>query len=155
MFVFWWCFYILIFKSDFWSCQKTKKWTWIVQVHTNNEEIQNVLWILVTFTRNMCTHLMLYRLRKPREEIAFTARPKIHPHSQIFRYVFQISLMPSLGVHTSWSMTCPGIGWKVGKVFRYATVSHWFFTRLNVKKMGSLEFCLPALLGTHRNPKQN
>ena len=33
-------------------------------------------------------------LRTPREEIAFTARPKIHSHSQIFRYVGSIFCLP-------------------------------------------------------------
>ena len=32
--------------------------------------------------------------------------------------------------------------------------AYCYFTRLNLKKMGSLYFCLPALLETHRNPKQ-
>ena len=33
-------------------------------------------------------------LRTPREEIAFTARPKIHSHSQIFRYGQSIFCLP-------------------------------------------------------------
>ena len=33
-------------------------------------------------------------LRTPREEIAFTARPKIHSHSQIFRYGQGIFFLP-------------------------------------------------------------
>ena len=33
-------------------------------------------------------------LRTPREEIAFTARPKIHSHSQIFRYGRSIFCLP-------------------------------------------------------------
>ena len=33
-------------------------------------------------------------LRTPREEIAFTARPKIHSHSQIFRYGRSIFFLP-------------------------------------------------------------
>ena len=33
-------------------------------------------------------------LRTPREEKAFTARPKIHSHSQIFRYGQSISCLP-------------------------------------------------------------
>ena len=31
---------------------------------------------------------------------------------------------------------------------------HCYFTRLNLKKMGPLQFCLPVFLGIHRNPKQ-
>ena len=33
-------------------------------------------------------------LRTPREEIAFTARPKIHSHSQMFRYSRSIFCLP-------------------------------------------------------------
>ena len=33
-------------------------------------------------------------LRTPREELAFTARPKIHSHSQIFRYGRSIFCLP-------------------------------------------------------------
>ena len=32
--------------------------------------------------------------------------------------------------------------------------SHCYFISLNIKKMGLLQFCLPVLLGIHRNPKQ-
>ena len=32
-------------------------------------------------------------------------------------------------------------------------LSHCYFTRLNLKKMGPLQFCLPVFLGIHRNPK--
>ena len=32
--------------------------------------------------------------------------------------------------------------------------THCYFTRLNLKKMGLLQFCLPIFLGFHRNPKQ-
>ena len=36
----------------------------------------------------------MHGLRTPREEIAFTARPKIHSHSQIFRYGGSIFCLP-------------------------------------------------------------
>ena len=32
--------------------------------------------------------------------------------------------------------------------------SHYHFTRLNPKKKGTLQFCLPALQGIHRHPMQ-
>ena len=63
-------------------------------------------------------------LRTPGEEIAFTARPKIHSHSQIFRYGRSIFLlpyqpnfsnifMPSLVVRSLWEyalhMQCPKV----------------------------------------------
>ena len=38
--------------------------------------------------------LTYHGLRTPREEIAFTARPKIHSHSQIFRYGRSIFCLP-------------------------------------------------------------
>ena len=31
---------------------------------------------------------------------------------------------------------------------------HCYSIRLNLKKMGPLQFCLPVFLGIHRNPKQ-
>ena len=40
------------------------------------------------------TNDLLHGLRTPREEIAFTARPKIHSHSQIFRYGRSIFCLP-------------------------------------------------------------
>jgi hypothetical protein len=36
----------------------------------------------------------VHGLRTPREEIAFTAQPKIHSHSQIFRYGRSILCLP-------------------------------------------------------------
>ena len=38
--------------------------------------------------------LLTHGLRTPREQIAFTARPKIHSHSQIFRYGGSIFCLP-------------------------------------------------------------
>jgi len=32
--------------------------------------------------------------------------------------------------------------------------NHCDYIRLNVKKMGPLQFCLPVFLGIHRDPKQ-
>ena len=40
------------------------------------------------------------------------------------------------------------------KLLPSPSASHCYFTRLNLKKMGSLQFCLPALLEIHRNHKQ-
>ena len=42
----------------------------------------------------MGVHSAQHGLRTPREEIAFTARPKIHSHSQIFRYGGSIFCLP-------------------------------------------------------------
>ena len=38
--------------------------------------------------------------------------------------------------------------------FLLARKSHYHFTRLNPKKKGTLQFCLPALQGIHRHPMQ-
>ena len=44
------------------------------------------------------------------------------------------------------------------KAFRYVLIlrakSHCYFTRLNHKRISPFQFCLPALLGIHRNPRQ-
>ena len=40
------------------------------------------------------SHSCAHRLRTPGEEIAFTARPKIYSHSQIFRYGRSIFCLP-------------------------------------------------------------
>ena len=41
-----------------------------------------------------CDNISDHGLRTPREEIAFTARPKTHSHSQIFRYGQSIFCLP-------------------------------------------------------------
>ena len=65
--------------------------------------------------KNGGPYTLTHGLRTPREEIAFTARPKIHSHSQIFRYggsifclphrpIFRyLWFMPSLGSVVRWS----------------------------------------------------
>ena len=50
----------------------------------------NQLYVRFQVFSNECKH----GLRTPREEIAFTARPKIHSHSQIFRYGGSIFCLP-------------------------------------------------------------
>ena len=47
---------------------------------------------------HICPKCLYHGLRTPREEKAFTARPKIHSHSQIFRYgrsIFCLPLQPN------------------------------------------------------------
>ena len=39
-------------------------------------------------------------------------------------------------------------------LFSALRLSHCYYIRLNLKKMGPLQFCLPVFLGIHRNPKQ-
>ena len=48
---------------------------------------------------------------------------------------------------------------EIGEEFPYRVTKenlhkHYYFTRLNFKKMGSLQFCLLALLGIYRHPMQ-
>ena len=40
------------------------------------------------------------------------------------------------------------------KISAVNLIPHYHFTRLNPKKKDTLQFCLPALLGIHRNSKQ-
>ena len=51
------------------------------------------IWGLLTYLSNKRVSLN-HGLRTPREEMAFTARPKIHSHSQIFRYGGSIFCLP-------------------------------------------------------------
>merc|ERR1719203_1490402 len=44
--------------------------------------------------KNAMFPILTHGLRTPREEMAFTARPKIHSHSQIFRYGGSIFCLP-------------------------------------------------------------
>ena len=72
----------------------------------------------------------MHGLRTPRQKIAFTTRPKIHSHSQIFRYVGSIFCLPhrpefsdffDLCLH--WvSVVCANQDWLF--------VDLWFFTNL-------------------------
>ena len=52
--------------------------------------------IIISEQRNYCPprYIMLHGLRTPRDEIAFTARPKIQSQSQIFRYGGSIFCLP-------------------------------------------------------------
>ena len=42
----------------------------------------------------------------------------------------------------------------ISEQFLRFLVPHCYFTRLNLKKMGPIQFCLSIFLGIHRNPKQ-
>ena len=45
--------------------------------------------------------------------------------------------------------------WTGRKFFEYRiSLTHCYFIRLNPRKKGTFKFCLPALLGIHRNSKQ-
>ena len=48
----------------------------------------------IEFNQFYVIYVVEHGLRTPREEIAFTARPKIHSHSQIFRYGGSIFCLP-------------------------------------------------------------
>ena len=49
---------------------------------------------LTCWSKSFQTVTFGHGLRPPREEIAFTARPKIHSHLQIFRYSQSIFCLP-------------------------------------------------------------
>ena len=66
----------------------------------------------------------LHGLWTPREEIAFTARPKIHSHSQIFRYGGSIICLPHRPIFSDifdlclhWVSVVRGcLHWKLGQI---------------------------------------
>ena len=39
-------------------------------------------------------------------------------------------------------------------IFMHVCSTHCYFTRLNPKRISPFQFCLPAMLGMHRNPKK-
>ena len=56
-----------------------------------------------------------------------------------------------INIHPQWNFQTKKRAFKERKIY---CISHCYFTRLNLKKMGPLQFCLPALLEIHRNHKQ-
>jgi hypothetical protein len=99
----------LVYKSLSWFKEKKlknkqteKPWKEIVKetkhfCQTWKKELKNKTdrhW-KKNYTQRKIFHNMLYHgLRTPREEIAFTARPKIQSQSQIFRYGRSIFCLP-------------------------------------------------------------
>ena len=55
---------------------------------------ENNFWKTLESEQSSIKYKRNHGLRTPREEIAFTARPKIHSHSQIFRYGGSIFRLP-------------------------------------------------------------
>ena len=62
------------------------------------------------FTNDSANHVTKHGLRTPREEIAFTARPKIQSQSQIFRYGGSIFCLPHRPNFSDIFDLCPFIG---------------------------------------------
>ena len=62
----------------------------------NDVRIENrqAIWIKKMTTCPIYIGCLSHGLRTPREEIAFTARPKIHSHSQFFRYCGSLFCLP-------------------------------------------------------------
>ena len=56
-----------------------------------NEKLKKIFYFFTCILTNYVSH---HGLRTPREEIVFSARPKIHSHSQIFRYGRSIFCLP-------------------------------------------------------------
>ena len=73
--------YIYVYYTQLVSFQTKKIWENETCFHHLSE-----MWQLL----HSCGH----GLRTPREKIVFTARPKIHSHSQIFRYGRSIFFLP-------------------------------------------------------------
>ena len=89
---------IFVFIVHFWnfSLGHTTKWFFFYDWMHNNWyypdsifEVHLGAWVLqINF------HIVYHGLRTPREEIAFTARPKIQSQSQFFRYGGSIFCLP-------------------------------------------------------------
>ena len=56
----------------------------------------------------------------------------------------------------SWECVCGMAPLTIVRPWRpsQALYSHCYFIRLNPKRISPFQFCLPALLGIHRNPRQ-
>jgi hypothetical protein len=73
---------VFLFSFSFGPPYEMKK------IHTHTANTNHCL-----LFSEFCNHAV-HGLRTPREEKAFTARPKIHSHSQIFRYSQSIFCLP-------------------------------------------------------------
>jgi hypothetical protein len=62
--------------------------------YRNSTKLLILLPLRVIYFYSLYRVALRHGLRTPREEIAFTARPKIHSHSQIFRYAGSIFCLP-------------------------------------------------------------
>ena len=74
-----------------------------------------------------CKYIVAHGLRRPREEIAFTARPKIHSHSQFFN-IFCLPHQP-----------------KFSGIFDLCL--HWVSVILTVAPSLNTQSCIRGLLG--------
>ena len=74
---------------------------WIVSLGSYNKRVKIeyigttiIFWSKLNYYLSKYTYRCQHGLRTPREEIAFTARPKTHSHSQMFRYDRSIFCLP-------------------------------------------------------------
>ena len=64
-------------------------------LHLDMKRKQNQCRVIQMICKSLMYFLhFIHGLRTPREEITFTARPKIHSHSQIYRYGRSIFCLP-------------------------------------------------------------
>ena len=100
--------------------------------------------------QNYNTHACKHRLRTPREEIAFTTRPKIQSQSQIFRYGGSIFCLPhrpdfsdffDLCLH--WVSVVRGVCHSIISMFRVLGIYNLGLTLFSPKKQAFLvmQYC--------------
>ena len=80
-------------------------------------------------------------LRTPREEIAFTARPKIHSHSQIFRYGRSIFCLPHRPKFSDFFDLCHGL--RTPREEIAFTARPKIHSHSQIFRYGGSIFCLP------------
>ena len=77
-------------------------------LHLDMKRKQNQCRVIQMICKSLMYFLhFIHGLRTPREEITFTARPKIHSHSQIFRYGGSIFCLPHRPNFTDIFIGCP------------------------------------------------
>ena len=83
------------------TIKKVRKWVLRRRYLSNNYQDHTFEHVLLVIPNSSCHRPsknkfdgFCHGLRTPREEIAFTARPKIHSQSQIFRYGWSIFCLP-------------------------------------------------------------
>ena len=104
-------------------------------------------------------HEPIHGLRTPGEEIAFTARPKINSHSQIFRYGQSIFCLPHRpkfsdlfdlcfhlpGVRSPWTNTYQKLRIPVSKTSYFFIGAAFRFVFCTTANISLLATCIPAL----------
>ena len=81
---------------DLLVCEQSSRMFWWLQIVVLEIRKHGLFFKLsvLDFTHSTTLNTLYHGLRTPREEIAFTARPKIHSHSQIIKYGQSIRCLP-------------------------------------------------------------